>query len=298
MSNKKNSNEILLSIVIPFHNRIKLLIKTIESIKKNINKNYEIILVDDNSKNNSKMKLKKVLDKRTIYFKIDKSERGFARNYGAHKAKGKYVNFFDSDDLSLNNHVEEFSKYIKKNNYPLVFTNSYYRKKNNNKNILIKLKGNLNKKIFKNNILSCNSVFIKKSFFLKNKFCEDIKLSGSEDWDLWLRLASKTMIKGNNVPTTVLIDHSDRSTKKQNTKKILTRLDTLYQRVTNKKILKLSEKFSIYPIAEIYFFKSMVISSQKSFKLESLKLLLKVFLLKPIRLLELRSIVILKNLIF
>ena len=178
----------LLSIIIPFYNRTDLLIKTINSIKPYINSNHEIILIDDGSSIDPYSELKKYLSTNIHYYKISNSERGFARNYGASKAIGMYVNFFDSDDLALSNHITSFESYIKKNNFPNIFTNSYKVRNiryNYDKNIVMNKK--LHKNIFKHNLISCNSVFIRKEFFNKYKFSEDKFLSGSEDWDLWLR---------------------------------------------------------------------------------------------------------------
>ena len=91
--------KLILSIIIPFHNRAKLLKTTINSIKKNKQNNFEIILVDDQSTEDVFSEIEDCLDKKTKYYKINKSERGFARNYGAKIAQGKYLNFFDSDDI-------------------------------------------------------------------------------------------------------------------------------------------------------------------------------------------------------
>ena len=167
-------NKILLSIIIPFHNRIELLKKTIDSLTKNIDPDYEIILVDDGSESNSINFLKKYISNRIFYYKINNSERGYARNFGASKSNGIYLNFFDSDDIAYDNHVKSLKEFIEKNNYPKVFSNSYSvidcdTKKE--KNIIFK--GILNNKIFINNILSCNAVFIKKDFFINNKFSEN-----------------------------------------------------------------------------------------------------------------------------
>lgn len=290
----RGNNNFKLSIIIPFHNRVELLIKTINSLKENTNKNYEIILIDDGSNDEIYEKVKDYLNEKIKYYKIKNSERGFARNYGAKKATGKYLNFFDSDDLSMNNHVDEFYKFIKKNNLPLVFTNSYFKKKGNKLKKII-LKKNINKDIFIKNILSCNSVFIEKNFFLKNMFCENIDLSGSEDWDLWLRIATKTDIIVNNIPTTVLIEHDERSTKIQNMKKIIKRLDLLLERILNKNIININKKYYNLPIAEIYSFKSLTFSTSKMNKKDTLYYFYLTFLLRPIGIFNKRSLVIFKN---
>ncbi len=295
MNNKKKS--VLLSIIIPFHNRINLLKKTINSIKPFINSNYEIILVDDGSKKNLYTELSSYIGNNIYYFKINNAERGYARNYGAFKANGIYLNFFDSDDLALSNHITSFENYIKKNKYPNVFSNSYIVKnyKKNTDKIVIH-NGKLNKKIFFHNILSCNSVFIKKEVFNKYKFCEDKNLSGSEDWDLWLRIASFEEIFGNKEVSSILIDHSLRSTRTQELNKINNRIDTLFERVQDKKIFNLGSNLN-YVKSEIYSFKALINASLIKSKLLSIRLLILSIYYRPFRIFEKRTLVILKKII-
>ena len=281
-------NKILLSIIIPFHNRIELLKKTIDSLTKNIDPDYEIILVDDGSESNSINFLKKYLSNRVFYYKINNSERGYARNFGASKANGIYLNFFDSDDIAYDNHVNSSKEFIKKNNFPKVFSNSYLvfdseRKKQ--KSIIFN--GILNNKIFIHNILSCNAVFIKKDFFINNKFSENYYLSGSEDWDLWLRLANKEKFLGNKVISSVLNNHINRSTKKQTAIKIIKRLDVLNQRIINKKIINLNNKNLKSALSEIYSFRSLTLSSFKKNKLYFINQLILSLLYRPSRIIEL-----------
>ena len=90
-------------------------------------------------------------------------------------ARGKYLNFFDSDDIALENHTKVcFIKNIRINNPPLfnLFKNKF---ENKIKNIV--LSGKINNKLYSNNIISCNGVFIRKDIFEKNKFSENRDLS-------------------------------------------------------------------------------------------------------------------------
>lgn len=297
MSNNRN-NKILLSIIIPFHNRLELLLKTLDSIKENISSEYEIILVDDGSSINDYSKLDKYISNSISYYKIENHERGFARNFGALKSRGIYLNFFDSDDLALNNHFDSFKLFINKNQFPNIFANSYKIKKmNNKKETIIIHKGNLNENIFKHNILSCNAVFIKKDFFFKFKFSENINLSGSEDWDLWLRIACKEHIIGNNIISSIIMDHNLRTTRTQDMVKILLRINTLYKRITDKNIIDLNYKLKIVK-SEIYSFKSMIYSINFFNKLLSIKYLILSLYLRPGRIFEKRTYAIIINLFF
>ncbi len=293
------SNYFFLSIIIPFYNRANLLIETIKSIQSNDDKFYEIILIDDGSSDNETKKIKNFIKNHKIsYYKIKNSERGYARNYGASKAKGNYLNFFDSDDICYNNHVSDTLKFAKKNNFPKLFANSFILKKKNNSKIKIKYKYDINKIIFNNNIISCNSVIIEKQLFLKYKFCENINLSGSEDWDLWLRISIDNKFIGNTKITTELLDHDLRSTRKQEISKTILRLTTLERRINNKKIFNLSLTNYNKVLSEIQLFKSMVFSFKKNKKKITINLFLKSIKNNPFKLFSKRSILILKNYLF
>lgn len=110
--------EYKVSIIIPNFNRASLIVETIESIKKQDYKNWECIIVDDHSTDNSidiiKQNVKNDLRFR-IYkrpFNLPKGANA-CRNYGFEKSKGDYIKWFDSDDLMTANHLSVLIKLIK-----------------------------------------------------------------------------------------------------------------------------------------------------------------------------------------
>src|SRR5690554_3150909 len=94
-----SKNNILFSVIIPTYNRASLITKTIESVIDQSYQNFEIIVVDDGSTDNTKEVVKLIMDPRLKYFYVENGERGRARNIGTFHAEGKYVTFLDSDDL-------------------------------------------------------------------------------------------------------------------------------------------------------------------------------------------------------
>lgn len=92
----------LISIIIPFYNSSKYLEETIQSVVNQVYENWELILIDDGSEDNSFELAKKfTLDKRVKLFKRESKIKGASvcRNEGARKSKGNYLIFLDSDDL-------------------------------------------------------------------------------------------------------------------------------------------------------------------------------------------------------
>jgi glycosyltransferase involved in cell wall biosynthesis len=94
------------SIVIPAYNRAFILPKTIESIQKQTFSDYEIIVVDDGSKDNTREVVSSIPDLKLKYIYQNNAERSAARNNGVRNAKGQYVCFLDSDDFYLENHLQ------------------------------------------------------------------------------------------------------------------------------------------------------------------------------------------------
>lgn len=105
-------NEPLISIIIPTFNRAYLISETIDSILAQTYQNWECIIVDDGSTDNTEALIKEYLKKdgRFQYFiRPPYLSKGVSssRNYGLEKSKGELINFFDSDDLMLSGFLKE-----------------------------------------------------------------------------------------------------------------------------------------------------------------------------------------------
>ena len=108
------------SIVIPTYNRAQLLPETVETILEQTYSNFEIIIVDDGSKDNTDKVIEEKYGnlQKVRYFKKKNEERGRARNFGFENSNGEYIIYFDSDDLMLPEHLKVLNTYIKKLNHP------------------------------------------------------------------------------------------------------------------------------------------------------------------------------------
>ena len=102
------------SIITPSYNRANFLYKTINSVINQTFQDWEYIIVDDASTDNSFEIINSFHDERIIYIKNEINiERCDSRNKGIDIAKGKYICFLDSDDEYLDNHLEVLHKYIR-----------------------------------------------------------------------------------------------------------------------------------------------------------------------------------------
>lgn len=96
------------SIIIPVHNGEKYIEKCIESVLKQKYNNYEIIIINDNSNDNTTNIIKKYNIK---VYNVNYNNIGKSRNYGVLKAKGDYIIFIDADDYIDDNLLETIEKY-------------------------------------------------------------------------------------------------------------------------------------------------------------------------------------------
>lgn len=200
------------SLIVPTYNRASLIKETLKSILAQDYKDFEVIVVDDGGKDNTKEVVEAFGDPRVQYYWKENAERGAARNYGAALAKGEIINFFDSDDICYANHLSAADKYYRNESvHNTILHTSYeflFEQKSFNRTIK---EGRLNNFVFKHNTLSCNNVFIPKKIFEKNKFSEDRNLSATEDWALWLVLASQYEVMGMADVTSAVVQHDMRS---------------------------------------------------------------------------------------
>lgn len=111
----------LVSIITPTYNCAKFIGATIESVLNQTYQNFEMIIVDDASKDNTEEVVKSFKDKRIKYIRLSKnSGPAVARNRAMEEAKGKYMAFLDSDDLWKREKLEKQINFIKKNKYKII----------------------------------------------------------------------------------------------------------------------------------------------------------------------------------
>ncbi|MGQ0828892.1 MAG: glycosyltransferase family 2 protein [Bacteroidota bacterium] len=101
------------SIVLPSYNRAHILRETIASVLNQSFTNWELLIVDDGSKDNTKEIVTGLKDDRIRYIYQTNQERSVARNNGIKNVLGQYICFLDSDDLYKSNHLENLYNEIK-----------------------------------------------------------------------------------------------------------------------------------------------------------------------------------------
>lgn len=115
----------LVSIIMPSYNTAKFIPETIRSVLAQTYQNWELIIVDDCSPDNTDEAVGAFLsDERIHYFKNEKnSGAAVSRNKALREAKGRWIAFLDSDDLWEPEKLEKQIAFMKKNDYHFSYTN-------------------------------------------------------------------------------------------------------------------------------------------------------------------------------
>ena len=114
----------LVSIIMPSYNTAKYIAASIKSVQAQTYTNWELIIVDDCSTDNTDTIVKPFLtDNRIKYLKNKKnSGAAISRNYALRQAKGKWIAFLDSDDLWHTQKLEKQLKFMTENHYDFTYT--------------------------------------------------------------------------------------------------------------------------------------------------------------------------------
>lgn len=125
------------SVIIPIHNKLPHLERSINSVLNQTFQDFEILLIDDASTDGSNKKIKEFKDQRiSIYIRTEPGPGGYAaRNMGIEKARGEWVAFLDADDEWYPHHLTKMNELSSK--FPNVyFMSCGWETKSSQKNYL------------------------------------------------------------------------------------------------------------------------------------------------------------------
>lgn len=204
----------MVSIIIPTYNRAKTIERCIESLQRQTYSNFEIIIVDDNSNDNTEEIVKRINDKRIKYIKHDINKgANAARNTGVLIAKGNIIAFQDSDDEWIPNKLERQIKELTDRGVDIV-ASSFNKYSEGVKSILPKeyiRDEAIAKRVLEKNFFSTQTILGKSECFINNKFDEN--LPRFQDWELMIRLSQKYKIHFINEPLVNVYVQNDSITK-------------------------------------------------------------------------------------
>lgn len=180
----------LVSIIVPCFNQAQYLDECLQSALNQTYKNWECIIVNDGSTDNTAEISKKWTEKDTRFFYFEKENGGVssARNYGINNSKGNYILPLDGDDYISDNYLEICVDELDKNpNLKLVYGKAekfgvetgLWNLPNYSFDFLLLI-----------NIIFCTAMYRKTDFEQLGGYDENMK-HGLEDWEFWIRLLKK-----------------------------------------------------------------------------------------------------------
>jgi len=188
------------SIIVTCYNKDSYIAETIKSVLLQTYTNFELIIINDGSTDNSLEIIESFTDKRIILCNQINGGENSARNRGISMVSGEYIAFLDGDDIWESTKIEEQINYIEKNNFDMCFCNYNIIDKEGILNFFFfKLDflnysySSLKNKILTGNYIlgSASSVVVKKDIVNKVGFF-DTNLKWGGDWEYWIRIVFTT----------------------------------------------------------------------------------------------------------
>jgi glycosyltransferase involved in cell wall biosynthesis len=239
----------LVSIITPTYNSEKYISETIQSIQAQTHTNWELLITDDCSTDQTIKTVKRFQenDSRIRLYKLEKNQgAGIARNNSIIKATGRYIAFCDSDDQWKPAKLEKQVKFMK--THKLAFTYTSYETINEEGKLIGKVSSPTNlilQDMLRNNYVGCLTA-IYDTEIIGKQLMSDIRKR--QDWVLWLKIFK--IIKQTKGMSESLALYRDRSNSISSNKAQMIK----YTWIVYNKELKFSRSKSFFLMINFIFF--------------------------------------------
>lgn len=191
----------LFSIVIPTFNRAYCINKTIESVQQQTYPNWELLIIDDGSTDNTKEVIKKIKDLKVKYYKTKHGNACMARNTGLENAKGDFITYLDSDDYLYPEFLETVLDFFTKNPEKVFAVARHDRMielLDKNQKIVDSISSIVPEKekltlkdFYRWKVKTTSSGLTHKNIIKKDNLRWDPKIKRFQDWDFLMQLGNK-----------------------------------------------------------------------------------------------------------
>lgn len=185
----------LFSVIIPTFNRASELYRCLSSLTQQTYNNFEVIVCDDGSEDNTKEVVFEFINELDIKYIKDDNFGGPARprNRGIKLAKGLFISFLDSDDWWYKNKLEICSKYLSQYDFIFHDVENYNGNFKTHNNFLVSLTNHLISRdpldiLNQGNFIACSSVCVRRELITDNLFPEYLDIAALEDFYAWVSL--------------------------------------------------------------------------------------------------------------
>jgi glycosyltransferase involved in cell wall biosynthesis len=186
------------SIILPTYNCAKYLPESIPSALSQTFRDFELLIIDDGSTDNTKNVIdENYKDPRIRYIRQEHAGLAAARNNGLDHSTGEYIAFLDADDLFLKSKIEkQLLVFEKSKSAGVVYTGEKYFLEDD-KDILFdsphpKFSGDVLVFLKRSNFMPVTTIMIKREIIGDMRF--DVSLKSHEDWDFLLKLSAKRIM--------------------------------------------------------------------------------------------------------
>jgi glycosyltransferase involved in cell wall biosynthesis len=191
---KYEENMPKVSVIIPTHNRSQLLPRAINSVLNQTYKDFELIIVDDASTDNTAEIVSRFNDPSIKYYK-NEINRGLpaSRNIGIKNSTANFLGFLDDDDAWEPTKLEKQLVALQDSDSKVGLIYCHYRRINANDGSVIDevaplFRGKVGEYIIANCFIASGSPIVRKECFGKVGLFDE-GLQGCEDWDMWIRIS-------------------------------------------------------------------------------------------------------------
>ena len=197
----------LVSVVIPNYNGSNYIFETIQSVINQTYKNWELIIVDDCSTDDSLKIINGIHDPRVSVVKLQENKgAAVARNTAIEISKGRLIAFLDNDDLWISNKLEKQVGFMLENDLMFTYTD-YYKLSEKGKFHIKCIKKVTYNDLLKNNYILTSTV-IYNADVLGKIYMENIRKR--QDWSLFINVIKESKIAiGLSIPLTLYRKHAN-----------------------------------------------------------------------------------------
>jgi glycosyltransferase involved in cell wall biosynthesis len=208
-------NKPTVSIIIPTYNRRQLIARSIKSVLNQTYRDFELIIVDDGSTDDTSEVVAGFNDERIRYIRCEENRgEAAARNMGIKVARCVYIAYQDSDDEWLPEKLARQMELLEDAPPQLGVIYTGFWKTENHRRIYIPFSwvnqknGDIHQELLKGNFIGSPVVLIKKECFDRVGLFDE-RLRNLVDWEMWLRISKCYHFKYINEPLVIAHYHSD-----------------------------------------------------------------------------------------
>lgn len=221
-----------ISVLITTYNDSYFIIDAVNSILNQKYENFELIIIDDGSTDNTGSLINSINDERIIYHKIKHVQRSRALNYGLTKCKNEWVALMDADDICHQERLEKEIEVIKKHpKFDII--SCWYGIFDSNKLLYINKApehdNSIKKSLLLHSVISNPGVIFRKQVIINAGGYDSLYEGyGIEDYSLWLRLLDKATFY--NIPSVLIFQrYRSNSASRKNLKQTLEKIYELQE---------------------------------------------------------------------